>query len=195
MTVKCRIGVDEDDPETRLPEFLEHMQRAGIRRIAVHARKALLRGLNPKQNRNVPPLDHPLVLRMRKQFPALGIVVNGGIDSLDRALELIGEGADGAMIGRAAYHRPGDILLPADRRLCGQGRDLAPEDIVERMIPYIEQCNAEGVATGRITRHMVGLFAGRPGARLWRRTISEQSAGREGGTGWLAEICDQVAQA
>ena len=195
VSVKCRIGVDEDDPETRLPEFVEHMQNVGVRRIAIHARKAILTGLSPKQNRNVPPLDYPLVLRIKEQYPAMEIYINGGIDSLDLALALVAQGADGAMIGRAAYDRPGDILLNADWRLRGIRTQCSREDIVEKMIPYIERQMAAGIEPHCITRHMLGLFSGRPGARLWRRKLSEISRNSADGLAWVARIRDRMMPA
>src|SRR6056297_850252 len=119
VTVKCRIGVDEQDPREVLPDFLARIRDAGVRRVAIHARKAWLQGLSPKENRDVPPLDYPLVHRMKRAFPDMHLSINGGITSLDAAQEQLGAGLDGVMIGRAAYHTPCDILLDADRRIFG----------------------------------------------------------------------------
>lgn len=193
VTVKCRIGVDDDDPRERLPEFLEFMQRAGVQRVTIHARKAILEGLSPKNNRRVPPLDHALALSMKTMFPALKIVINGGIDSLVMAQDLLDHGADGTMIGRAAYERPCDILLAADASLFGGSCGVRPEDIVERMIPYIERHVQAGEKAHRITRHMMGLFAGRAGARQWRRALSEVSQTASAKFGWLARVRDPMA--
>jgi tRNA-dihydrouridine synthase A len=174
VTVKCRIGVDDQVPEQVLPDFLETIGRAGVCRVTIHARKAWLQGLSPKENRDVPPLDYPLVHRMKRAFPDMHLSINGGITSLDAAQEQLGAGLDGVMIGRAAYHTPCEILLDADRRIFG---DASPsrtaEDVVLAMLPYIEAHLSAGGRLNQITRHMLGLFAGRPGARGWRRTLSE----------------------
>ncbi len=174
ITVKCRIGVDDQDPEDALPALLRAVSDAGVRRVSVHARKAWLQGLNPKENREIPPLDYPLVLRMKQRFPELWIGLNGGIATLDEAEAQLDAGFDGVMIGRAAYHQPADILSAADRRIFGEKTgDVSPEDAVRAMLPYIEaECSA-GTPLARITRHMLGAFAGRPGARRWRRMLSE----------------------
>jgi tRNA-dihydrouridine synthase A len=174
ITVKCRIGVDDQDPETVLPAFLDRVAQAGVRRFSVHARKAWLQGLSPKENREVPPLDHPLVERMKRRRPDLGIVANGGLATLEEAEARLEAGLDGAMIGRAAYHHPAAILGDADRRIFGETVPaVAPEQAVSAMLDYIEEERAAGEALARITRHMLGLFTGRPGARRWRRILSE----------------------
>ncbi len=173
VTVKCRIGVDEQDPETVLPEFLARIVAAGCERVTIHARKAWLQGLSPKENRDIPPLDYDLVMRMKGLFPNLHISINGGVETLDQALDLLESGLDGVMIGRAAYHQPTDILAQADRRVFGAGEDSSAEGAVYAMLPYIEAHLSAGGRLHQITRHMLGLFAGRPGARGWRRTLSE----------------------
>jgi len=173
VTVKCRIGVDEQDPERALPAFLALMAGAGVTRVAVHARKAWLQGLSPRENREIPPLDHDLVVRMKAAFPGLAIVVNGGIDGLDAADDFLARGLDGVMIGRAAYHAPA-LLGAVDRRIFGAaGPDRTPEAAVRAMLPYIEAERAAGTPLNAITRHMLGAFQGRPGARAWRRVLSE----------------------
>ncbi len=174
VTVKCRIGVDEQDPETVLPAFLETVASAGVRRFTIHARKAWLKGLSPKENREIPPLDYDLVHKMKQAFPGLHLSINGGIGSLDEARAHLARGMDGVMIGRAAYHTPGDILLTADRDIFGE--DAAPRtaaDVVEAMRPHIAAHLSAGGRLHQVTRHMLGLFAGRPGARAWRRILSE----------------------
>ena len=173
VTVKCRIGVDEQNPEEVLPEFLARIIAAGCERVVIHARKAWLKGLSPKENRDVPPLDYDLVMRMKQLFPHLHISINGGVESLDQALELLEAGLDGVMIGRAAYHQPADILAQADRRIFGSGLDTRAEDAALAMLPYIDAHLSAGGRLNQITRHMLGLFAGRPGARAWRRCLSE----------------------
>lgn len=177
VTVKCRIGVDDQSPEEVLPDFLARVAAAGCARFTIHARKAWLKGLSPKENRDVPPLDYDLALRMKTQFPDLHLSVNGGVASLDQAVALLRGGFDGVMIGRAAYHQPWDILAEADARVFGADAPAQPpEAIALAMLPYIERHLAAGGRLHQVTRHMLGLFAGRPGARGWRRVLSEGAA-------------------
>ena len=174
VTVKCRIGVDDQDAETVLPDFLDHIRDAGVTRVAIHARKAWLKGLSPKENRDIPPLDYPLVFKMKDRFPDLHISVNGGITSLDQAQAFLRAGLDGVMIGRAAYHTPSEILLEADQRIFGDtSPPRTPQEIVEAILPHIAAHMDEGGRLHNVTRHMLGLFSGRPGARQWRRMLSE----------------------
>ena len=195
VTVKCRIGVDDQDPQSVLPDFLEQVSRAGVKRFTVHARKAWLQGLSPKENRDIPPLDYPLVLRMKALFPQLDISINGGITSLDQAIDLLDAGIDGVMIGRAAYHQPADILADADARIYGQGPGRSAEQVVQLMLPYIDQHLSGGGRLHQVTRHMLGLFAGRPGARGWRRVLSE-GAHRDGaGTALVLRALTEVTAA
>ncbi|MGR3322388.1 MAG: tRNA dihydrouridine(20/20a) synthase DusA [Pseudooceanicola sp.] len=174
VTVKCRIGVDDQEPEIVLPDFLEKVRDAGVQRVAIHARKAWLEGLSPKENRDVPPLEYPLVYRMKAAFPDLHVSINGGIASLEEARRHLDAGLDGVMIGRAAYHAPTDLLARADREIFGEDRPEAdPVEVARAMLPYIERHLREGGKLAQVTRHMLGLFAGRPGARHWRRVLSE----------------------
>ena len=176
VTVKCRIGVDDQDPQVVLPDFLSRIRDAGVARVAIHARKAWLQGLSPKENRDIPPLDYPLVHRMKEAFPDLHISVNGGITSLDQAEAFLAAGLDGVMIGRAAYHTPSDILLQADRRIFGDTHSArTPREVARAMLPYIRAHLDEGGGLQSVTRHMLGLFAGQPGARAWRRHLSENA--------------------
>lgn len=173
VTVKCRIGVDEQVPERVLPDFISRVSQAGARRVIVHARKAWLKGLSPKENRDVPPLDHALVHRMAVAFPEVHLSINGGIGSLDD-VEAHLEHMDGVMVGRAAYHTPADILLDADARIFGDPSSRPDRaEIVRLMMPYIEAHLSTGGKLSQVTRHMLGLFAGMPGARRWRRILSE----------------------
>jgi tRNA-dihydrouridine synthase A len=172
VTVKCRIGVDDQDPEAILPHFLETVAAAGVTHFIIHARKAWLQGLSPKENRDIPPLDYPLVLRMKQQFPHLTICINGGITSLDQAKGFLDQGIDGVMLGRAAYHDPASVLIGADA-LWGDGAGRDAFETVHAMRPYIATHLASGGRLHQITRHMLGLFHGRPGARAWRRVLSE----------------------
>ena len=176
VTVKCRIGVDEQEPEEVLPEFIARISAAGVRRVQIHARKAWLQGLSPKDNREIPPLDYDLVQRMKGLFPDLHISINGGIDTLKAAEAHLASGLDGVMVGRAAYHQPADILCAADRRIFGApGPDSTPEGAVRAMLPYIEAHLGAGGRLNQVTRHMLGLFHGRPGARSWRRILTVEA--------------------
>lgn len=196
ITVKCRIGVDDQDPAAVLPDFIEKVSAAGVQHFIIHARKAWLRGLSPKENREIPPLDYRLVLQMKQAFPALTITINGGVTDLGQARELLAQGLDGVMIGRAAYHDPAATLIGADALW---GDDFAPDvlEVVDAMRPYIAGHIAQGGKLHQVTRHMLGLFAGRPGARVWRRVLSEQAnrsgAGLEVIDAALAQV--QVAAA
>ncbi|GFE51564.1 tRNA-dihydrouridine(20/20a) synthase [Roseobacter cerasinus] len=193
VTVKCRIGVDDQDPETVLPHFLERMIAAGCERVSIHARKAWLQGLSPKENRDIPPLDYDLVLRMKRAYPQLHISVNGGVTSLAQAQGFLEAGLDGVMIGRAAYHDPSDILCRADPVIFGTGSETVPEEAVRQMLPYIDDHLTRGGRLGQITRHMLGLFAGRPGARAWRRILSEGAHQKGAGPELVLAALQQVA--
>lgn len=196
VTVKCRIGVDAQAPDEVLPDFLGKMQAAGATRIAIHARKAWLQGLSPKENRDIPPLDYDLVLAMKESFPALHLSVNGGIDSLDQAGQFLARGMDGVMIGRAAYHDPWAILGEADARIFGKASPVStPHEAALAMIPHIEAHLAEGGRLHSVTRHMLGLFAGRPGARAWRRRLSEGATQDGAGVELLRQALDAVPEA
>ena len=190
VTVKCRIGVDDQEPQEILPEFLARVSAAGVGRFAIHARKAWLQGLSPKENRDIPPLDYPLVQQMKGLFPALHLSVNGGITSLDQAASFLEAGMDGVMIGRAAYHQPSDTLAAADQRIFGQAQSADPVTVVQQMLPYIEAHLSSGGKLNQVTRHMLGLFAGQPGARAWRRILSER--GHIGGTELVQEALGHV---
>ncbi|MCG6884847.1 MAG: tRNA dihydrouridine(20/20a) synthase DusA [Silicimonas sp.] len=195
VTVKCRIGVDDQEPHEVLPHFLDVVQAAGVRTVAIHARKAWLQGLSPKENRDIPPLDYALVSEMKAAFPDLAIVINGGIETLDAVEEFLAEGLDGVMIGRAAYHSPWDVLGDADRRIFGVENPCAdPFEAVEKMIPYVETYLAGGGRLNAVTRHMLGLFTGRPGARAWRRTLSEGAHGEGAGADLLRVAVDEVRE-
>jgi len=176
ISVKCRIGVDSQDPEIALPALVKACKQAGITSFAVHARKAMLAKLSPKQNRDVPPLNYPIVYELKKANPDLTIVLNGGIASLDEAEKHLSH-VDGVMLGRAAYQSPA-ILAEVDQRFFGgEKRDI--DEAVERYSEYVSDHLAEGVPLNAMTKHMLGLFHGLPGARGFRRHLSE-NATREG---------------
>ncbi|SEF99563.1 tRNA-U16,U17-dihydrouridine synthase [Thalassococcus halodurans] len=174
VTVKCRIGVDDQEPSEVLPDFLSRVAATGCDRFTIHARKAWLQGLSPKENRDIPPLDYDLVTEMKGLFPALHISINGGITDIGTACDLLDRGLEGVMIGRAAYHQPWDILAKVDSQIFGMDTDVPdPVSVALGMKPYIQNHLKQGGRLHQITRHMLGLFAGRPGARHWRRRLSE----------------------
>lgn len=174
VTVKCRIGVDDQEPRAALWALAKPVFEAGANALWVHARKAWLEGLSPKENRDVPPLDYPLVYALKRCFPLQFIGINGGVADLNQALVHLRH-MDGVMLGRTAYQNP-SILAEVDCRIYGAG-GARPEmaDVVEMMATHIDRHVAEGGRASHVTRHMVGLFAGRPGARQWRRILSEQA--------------------
>jgi tRNA-dihydrouridine synthase A len=173
ITIKTRIGIDDKDSDDYLRRFVDTLVEAGCHTFVVHARIAILEGLSPKQNRTVPPLNYERVYRLKQELPELEIVLNGGLTSADRVAEVL-EHVDGVMIGRQAYHDP-FFLAELEQRFLGQPPLPDRHEIVERMRSYIESELAAGERLNRITRHMLGLFAGQPGARAWRRTISENA--------------------
>ena len=169
-TVKCRIGVDDQEPEESLFGLVDLCTQAGVRVFVVHARKAWLQGLSPKENRSIPPLDYALVARLKAARPDLTIVLNGGVANLDDSEHHL-ETFDGVMLGRAAYHEP-DLLADADRRLFGFPEALSGSEAVRAYLPYVSARLGEGVPLAAMTRHMLGLFHGQPGARAWRRILT-----------------------
>jgi tRNA-dihydrouridine synthase A len=174
VTVKTRIGIDDQDSYEALAAFVERLAAAGCRTFIVHARKAILKGLSPKENRNVPPLRYDVVYRLKNEFPGLTIVLNGGIRQLDEAAVHLGH-VDGVMVGREAYHNP-CVLSRVDARFFADPGDVPDRVlIVERMLPYIERELSAGSELKHITRHMLGLFQRVPGARAWRRHLSEHA--------------------
>jgi tRNA-dihydrouridine synthase A len=178
VTIKTRIGIDEQEDYEHLHNFVRINREAGCRVFIVHARKAWLKGLSPKENREVPPLRYALVYQLKQEFPDLEIIINGGLQDLDRAEQQL-EHVDGVMLGRAVYHDPW-LLSEVDRRFYGDDHEVvSAREIVEQMYPYIEELIRNGGQLKYVTRHMLGMFHGRPGAKLWRRTLSEK-AYREG---------------
>ncbi len=172
VTVKTRIGIDDQDSYEALAAFIDTVSSHGCDTFIVHARKAWLTGLSPKQNRDVPPLRYDIVKRLKREFPALTIVLNGGVTSLAQAREHL-DALDGVMIGREAYHNP-YMLAEADGEIFGDDR-AAPtrRDIVEAYLPYVARELERGTRLAHLTRHMTGLYLGQPGARAWRRRVSE----------------------
>jgi tRNA-dihydrouridine synthase A len=175
VTVKCRIGVDEQEPEEALPTLMTRVIDAGADAIWIHARKAWLKGLSPKENREIPPLDYEIVYRMKARFPDVFIGINGGIQTLDEAEGHLAH-VDGVMLGRAAYQNAA-ILSEIDRRFYGApAAEPDWNDLRDRMMAYVERHIANGGRLQHIARHMVGLFTGLPGARRYRQILSTDAA-------------------
>lgn len=171
VTVKCRIGVDDQEPSEVLPAFLDTILAAGADAVWIHARKAWLQGLSPKENREIPPLDYDLVYRMKQKYPEVFIGINGGITDLDQAVVHL-DHVDGVMLGRAAYQNTG-LLADVDHRIYGAAeRDVDWSGLAERMMSYAEAHIEAGGRLHHVTRHMVGLFQGLPGARRFRQILS-----------------------
>jgi tRNA-dihydrouridine synthase A len=196
VTVKCRIGIDDQDPEVALDVLARDVVAAGCDALIVHARKAWLNGLSPKENRDIPPLDYDRVYRLKAAMPDLPMIINGGIASLDEAKQHLRH-VDGVMLGRAAYHDPWR-LLSVDSELFGErAPHAAMKDVFEAMAPYIERQLAQGVRLHSITRHFVGAFHGVPGARAFRRHLAENGVKPGAGVNVLrdaiARVEDRVA--
>jgi tRNA-dihydrouridine synthase A len=192
-TVKCRIGVDEQEPEQALFDLVDRCAAAGVTSFVVHARKAWLKGLSPKENRDIPPLDYPLVWRLKRERPDLTIVINGGIATLDEA-EAHLEHVDGVMLGRAAYHDPG-LLGQVDRRIFGETTpDIDGFEAVARHRAYLEARLAEGVRMAVLVKPMLGLFTGLPGARAWRRILTVEGIKVGAGMDVIDDALAQVAE-
>ncbi|KPF83092.1 tRNA-dihydrouridine synthase A [Brevundimonas sp. AAP58] len=178
-TVKCRIGVDDQDPEQSLFALVDACSGAGVSVFIVHARKAWLKGLSPKENRDIPPLDYALVRRLKRERPHLSISINGGVATLDEAeahlSDADGVALGGVMMGRAAYHEPA-LLGQADRRIFGTASpDVDAFEAIDRYKPYLAARLEEGVSLSAMTRHMLGLMHGRPGARAFRRILTVEA--------------------
>ena len=190
VTVKTRIGIDDKDSDEFLGRFIGIVAEAGCRKFIVHARIAVLEGLSPKENRSIPPLNYERVYRLKEAHPDLEIVLNGGITEIQQVDAAI-EKVDGAMIGRQAYHHP-YFLAELEHHMNPQCALPDRIEVIEKMIPYIEGELQQGERLGRITRHMTGLFAGLPGARAWRRYLSEHAYRENASTDVLREALDAM---
>jgi len=174
VTVKCRIGIDDQDEVDGLNRFVEAVATTQCNTYIIHARKAWLKGLSPKENRKLPPLNYARVHQLKRDFPHLTIILNGGLDSLGSATAAM-LGLDGVMLGRAAYHTPW-LLANVDRQFYGAQNPLQDRsEAVIQMFPHISEQLGRGVWLSKITRHLLGIFHGQPGGRLWRQILSEQS--------------------
>ncbi len=192
VTVKCRIGIDDADGYEFLEGFVDQVSAAGCRTFIVHARKAILQGLSPRENREIPPLQYEKVWRLKAARPQLEIVINGGIRTA-AAAEAQWARVDGVMVGREAYHNPYAFAAMARLAWPSAPAAPAPADVVARLRPYVERELARGTRLHAITRHLLGLYAGRPGARAWRRTLSELSR-REGADGRVLDSACRAAE-
>lgn len=191
VTVKCRLGVDEQEPQDALFTLVEKSAQAGCQIFIIHARKAWLEGLSPKENRDVPPLDYELVYQLKQARPDLTIILNGGIETLCAA-QAHCEKLDGVMLGRAAYKNP---YMLADVDSLFYGDDTPPpsrEEVLEKLIPYAEKICAAGVPLHALTRHLMGLYQSQPGGRLWRRFLSEQACQAGAGADILRHALAQM---
>jgi len=194
VTVKCRIGVDEQDTEVALDELADAVLAAGADGLIVHARKAWLEGLSPKENRDIPPLDYDRVYRLKARLPDVPVSINGGIGSLEEAQAHLGH-VDGAMLGRAAYHQP-ELLLDVDARFFGQDNQHADAfAAVEAFEPYVALHVEAGGRLHDVTRHMLGLFTGRPGARAFRRHLATEAVKVGARVDVLRAAVDEVRRA
>ena len=191
VTVKNRIGIDDQDDSAGLQSFVETVATAGCETFIVHARKAWLKGLSPKENRDVPPLQYELVYQLKQEFPQLEIIINGGIDMLEAASAHL-EYVDGVMLGRAAYHNPW-LLARVDPVFYGCEASLTQRgDVIPLLLDYVKEQQAGGVGLNHISRHVLGLFQGEPGARRWRRYISENAHKPGAGADVLQQAADFV---
>jgi tRNA-dihydrouridine synthase A len=194
VTVKCRIGIDEQDPEQSLETFASAVEQANVDTLVVHARKAWLKGLSPRENRDVPPLDYDRVFRLKAAHPALPVVLNGGVTGVEQAASFL-DRVDGVMLGRAAYQEPWR-LLAVDPLIFGETAPFAQaKAAVDAMIPYIARELARGARLSGITRHMLGLFRGVPGARAFRRVLATEAVKPGAGVSVVTDALAQVVDA
>lgn len=193
VTVKTRIGIDDQDSDEFLHDFIQHITNAGVDALTVHARIALLSGLSPKQNREVPPLNYDRVLRMRALFPDIPITLNGGITTLEQ-IDWAAQNFDGVMIGRAAYHNPWLLTQVAQATGCEAGVPESRRDAIALLLPYLDKQLAKGSRLNSMTRHILGLFAASPGARQWRRHLSQFSHQTSADSSVVREALELVDQ-
>ncbi|MDP5209236.1 tRNA dihydrouridine(20/20a) synthase DusA [Microbulbifer sp. 2205BS26-8] len=193
VTVKHRIGIDDMEDYVGLARFVEAQAAVGINTFIVHARKAWLRGLSPKENREIPPLNYDLVYQLKKDYPDLQVIINGGIQSLEACQHHL-QYVDGVMLGRAAYQNP-TLLARVDKQLFGEKAGPNATQVVEQILPYIERELGRGQRLNYITRHMLGLFQGLPGAKRFRRHLSENAHRKGAGTEVVSEALALVAHA
>ena len=192
VTVKHRIGIDAMETYQEMVDFVGPVADAGCEVFIVHARKAWLKGLSPKENREVPPLNYPWVYRLKQDFPQLEIIINGGINNLGEAEEHL-QHVDGVMVGREAYQNPW-MLADVDSRLFAMDRiAISRDDVINRLLPYVAQQLESGAHLNHITRHLLGLYHGVPGARKFRRHLSENAYKQDAGIDVLVDACNRVS--
>lgn len=193
VTVKNRIGIDDQDDYEGLHRFISTVSQAGCRTFIIHARKAWLKGLSPKENREIPPLRYELVYQIKREFSQLEILINGGITTLEQCQQHL-QYVDGVMVGREAYHNPW-VLAQVDAQLYGTSSAVDDRKaIVEAFLPYVQQQLEQGVPLGHMTRHILGIFQGMTGARAWRRHISENAHKAGAGVELLREAMQMVRE-
>jgi tRNA-dihydrouridine synthase A len=194
VTVKCRIGIDEQDPEQALEALTAAVEAAGVDALVVHARKAWLQGLSPRENRDVPPLDYDRVHRLKRVHPALPVVINGGITTLEQAADELHH-VDGVMMGRAAYQEPWRLLAVDSMLFDEPARFSTPKEAAEAFIPYMARELALGTRLSAMTRHVLGLFRGVPGARAFRRHLATEAVKPGAGAEVFAQALSLVVDA
>ena len=191
ITVKTRIGIDEQDSYEFLTNFIDIVSAKGCQAFTIHARKAWLQGLSPKENREIPPLDYNRVYQLKRDFSHLNLSINGGIKTLDEAKGHLAH-VDGVMVGREAYQNP-YMLAQVDQQLCDLDKPtITRQQVIEKMLPYIEAHLAQGGRLNHITRHMIGLFQGLPGSRGWRRHLSENAHKPNAGVDVILKAADFI---
>lgn len=191
ITVKTRIGVDNHDSYDQLTEFVSKISQAGCKTFIIHARKAWLKGLSPKENRDIPPLRYDVVRQLKQDFPSLNIIINGGIPDLDQAAEHLTT-VDGVMLGRAAYHNP-YLLAEVDQKIYGETNSLSTRvEILNQYHSYAEQQVGSGVPLNCLINPILGLFMGQPGARAWRRCLSDHRNQKNEGVGLLKKALEHI---
>ena len=173
VTVKCRLGVDNQNPADILPDFIQKMSDSGVNHVIIHARKAWLNGLSPKENRTIPPLDYDMVYEMKQKFPHLTVSINGGIDTIEQVNHHLNH-VDGVMMGRTVYHNP-CLLMRVDKDIYNMDTpDINDFDIIKNMMDYIDVQMTQGIKFYQIAKHILGFRHGQSGARTWRRILTEQ---------------------
>jgi len=191
ITVKNRIGIDEQDEAQSLRQFINVVSKSGCETFIIHARKAWLKGLSPKENRDVPPLNYDLVYQIKRDYPHLKIIINGGIKTIQSSLEHL-QHVDGVMLGREVYHNP-YLMMQVDGNIyADEGKVLSRKQILEQYFSYIEQQMGQGVYLKQMSRHLLGLFQGQPGAKAWRRYISENAHKEGAGIEVLQQAMEKV---
>jgi tRNA-dihydrouridine synthase A len=193
VTIKCRIGIDDQDEEQALEDFISTLAKAGCKTLIVHARKAWLKGLSPKENREVPPLNYDRVFRLKAAHRDLHIELNGGLESVASGLPHL-DTLDGIMLGRAAYHQPWELTQVDPAFINKSAPASSRREAVEAMLPYIEKHVVTGAPLHHVTRHMLGLYHGQPGGRMWRQILTVEGQKRGAGAEVIVQALDTVEQ-